>query len=177
MFIDLWDKALLPLLVIAGYQAAKYRPGPARTACRAAAALSAVVFASLVVSGAWRPSPAVADYHRYASHGLVILDWLLVFPAIGAAARLDFSRRPWRTTGQIIGLVAVLGFTLLTAFTGYLGPSHEPNQAGEVQAEETHNRFLVLHCVALPAIVAAITAAWLWSFRVPKSPESHRLSP
>src|SRR5688572_7091594 len=113
MLSELWKDALVALLVIAGYQWAGRRPTAARRAARAAAAISATVLASVILSGAWRPSPDVVAYHRGASHGLVILDWLFVFAVIGVAARLSFTRRPWHAVGKILVLVLVLCFTFL----------------------------------------------------------------
>jgi len=126
------------------------------------------LLASVVFSGVWRPSPAVVDYHRYAVQGLVIFNWIFVFLSIGIASRLGFREHPWRTPAQITGLVAVLGFTLLSAIAGYLEPTHVELRPDDFVGEETHHRFLVLHCVALPVLVSALTFAWFRSFRAHK---------
>jgi hypothetical protein len=163
-----WKDALVPLLIIAGYVAARLRPDGARRAGRAAFVLSAALLASIVICGIWRPSPGVVAYHRWAAHGLVILNWMVVFPAIGIAAYLGFKQRPWCTTGQIIGLVALLGFTLLSAITGYQGPTYQEFRAGNFVDDEMQNRFIVLHCVALPITVTLLSIGCFWSFRLAK---------
>jgi hypothetical protein len=176
LMTEWWREALIPLLVFGGYQWAANCPTAARRAAQAAAAISATMLTSVVLSGVWRPSPEVVAYHHWGAHGLIILDWLLVFPAIGIAARLSFPRQPWQGARRILVLALVLGLTFLTALTGYLGPSHDEER---LRVEETQNRFAVLHLSTLPSIVVALTFVWFWTFRTPKPTpfESETMTP
>ena len=67
----------------------------------------------------------------------------------------DLNWTTMKTHWKKVALLGLLGIFLLAAFTGYLGPSHRVQQL-----EETHNRFVVLHCFVLPAISAHLLVVW-----------------
>lgn len=110
-----------------------------------------------------RPSvEGIAWGHRWGGHLLVIAVWLVaVSIALGPTIERAVRRRRW-----LIGLAqgtlgfAAVGLAILTALTGYLGPSHGPIDSMTLQ------RFRVLHLGVFPALLAVALAGWWKMSRV-----------
>lgn len=58
-----------------------------------------------------------------------------------------------------MALLILLGLQFLAALTGYLGPSHT-----QARGEETLNRFIGLHVVALPVLIGCLLLECYWFF-------------
>lgn len=93
--------------------------------------------------------------------------WLASPSVIGMVWAKNFSER-WPAAVAKTALMLVLcGAILLATFTGYLRPS--PAEPG-FGAEESRNRFLILHMIALPVAIAGLLGGWLWLLRNPVQP-------
>jgi hypothetical protein len=75
-------------------------------------------------------------------------------------AQRSLRHRPIRTIALGCFLLLNLGMAILTSFTGYMGPLHDP-----LLSEETRTRFFVLHQVVLPAILFGFVVVWWQGLR------------
>jgi len=91
--------------------------------------------------------------------------------AIGVLLERSLHRRAFLTVIQGLALFAFLGLSFLTGFTGYLGPSFQPDVD-----EEARLRFSVLHLVVLPALIGALIVVWAWLFRAGSGQETDALA-
>ncbi|MEX0712402.1 MAG: hypothetical protein WD278_08630 [Pirellulales bacterium] len=137
------------------------RPELARKSARILALMLAILLAPLAVAG-WlhQAAPQAALLHRWGGHAFVILAWLSVPFSVGALLQRSVRRRPFSAALQALLLLAFLGLSILAGFTGYMGPTHV-----QPADQETQMRFTVLHLFALPGLIGAAAAAWLWLFR------------
>jgi hypothetical protein len=147
------------IIAVAWYVAAMWGE-LARKIARLLPIAPGIVFGILIVSGWGRALGAAGDAHRWVGHAFVIVLWLCVPFAIGALLRLYFRSRPVVAIVQLVTLLLVLCIGLLASFTGYLGPSHI-----DAIAQETHNRFVILHLYFLPALFLVLLIEWWWFFR------------
>lgn len=108
------------------------------------------------LTGLWRlwagGDSSIAAVHRWSGHALVIAFWCLLAAAVGAGMA-SLRCRPCAAISAVLLVLACFLLVLVESFTGYLSP-----QAGErgAVAEETLNRFYVLHCVLLPFLILAM---------------------
>lgn len=93
--------------------------------------------------------------HRWIAHALVALAWCSAVSAIGATIA-SIRRSPVAAIGSGSYVIAVALLVILESFTGYLGKTL---REGQLHAEETSNRFYLLHCAMLPCVTLAVTAA------------------
>lgn len=149
----------LAFLMLAGWYTSARWPEATRQAALMASLVCALCFAPVVASGLLRDYGALPEMHKWSAHVLVILLWLAIPFASGAALERHLKSRPLPTIAQVLALLLLLGAALLASFTGYVGPTHVQHIR-----QETLNRFLVLHCVALPILMGILLAAWFWSF-------------
>lgn len=102
------------------------------------------------LTGFWRFQAAadsgIAAVHRWSGHGLVIVFWCLNVAMVGAGIA-TIRRRPFAAIGAVLLFLAYFLLVLVESFTGYLPPA--PEHRGPA-AEETMNRFYVLHCAFFP---------------------------
>ncbi|MCL4116671.1 UNVERIFIED_CONTAM: hypothetical protein GTU68_013977 [Idotea baltica] len=124
------------------------------------------------------------EIHRWGAHAMVITVWLHMYRVF-----LTGSYKPPREFNWVIG-VLLLVLTLLLSFTGYLLPWDQlaiwaitvgsnmaratPFLGGDAKflllgsrfvGEATLNRFYILHCVAIPIVVAGLIAIHFWRVR------------
>ena len=102
--------------------------------------------------------PLLPEFHRWTAHLLVLLCGVVMAASI--ALLLRFFRRRLGTVLLLclisLGAMAVIS---LASFTGYLRPFAPGTQ------KETRSRFLMLHCVTLPIVLAAIVPFWISTVR------------
>lgn len=156
---------LFPAIVVVAWFLSRKRPEWVRKVCRF---LAFVVFCQLfaiALTGIFREG--TVEMHKWIGHGLQITVWLSVPICIGSTLQRNSARRKISAVCQTFLLLGVLGAALLAALTGYLGPSHRENIS-----EESLNRFVILHQIALPAAMATLCLAWLWCFRRDERGES-----
>jgi hypothetical protein len=147
-------------MAVCGWKAVEHRPDAARKVTRTFPLVAAALVGWLTVTGFVVTDSPVPTSHRGAANVLTVQLWLCVPFAIGGLFQGAVRYGVWRTAIQFLILLMVLGLGFLTAFTGYLGPTH----TGPV-GEETRNRFEVLHKYALPGLLTALLAEWWWFFR------------
>lgn len=135
--------------------------GLARKAARFSAAIYLAGLLCSAATGVGRASNsgAMGTVHKWTGHALVVVTWVSIPLSVGVVLARNFRRSAWIALAQAVVLAALIGITMLAAITGYLGPSRgDPS-------EETINRFVVLHKVALPFIAAVLAVGWIWFFR------------
>jgi hypothetical protein len=130
------------------------------TIARTMAATLGAALGILLVSGLGNLAGPLGQVHRWTAHGLVILLWLCLPFAIVVLLVQKLRQLPFASIGQALALLFCLPVSLVTAFTGYLGPFQNPDLD-----EATRNRFNVLHMVVLPSILAALFVSWFFIFR------------
>jgi quinol-cytochrome oxidoreductase complex cytochrome b subunit len=94
--------------------------------------------------------------------------WVLAPFSVGVTLEQNLRDKKGRAIAQTLLLCSLLGLVLLSAMTGYLGPSHVTDIS-----DETFNRFTVHHMFVLPALLAFCIIAWYWLYRphTPKMPQ------
>jgi hypothetical protein len=155
--IDLLKILLLPLLAALGWWIKATLP---RIGGLLNLGAASVVLALWLLDSLLGIFAGTAGLHRLLAHAALIAIWIAVPLALGlflqdAVATGDSTSG----MGAIVSFLA-LPFSLLTAATGYLGPTHA--------ATTTHPiRFGVLHLLVGPGLSTALMIAWLLSsFRV-----------
>jgi hypothetical protein len=126
--------------------------------------VSAVGLVALSVSGVLHGIAEVGLFHRWLAHGTFIFNGLTATMICGVLVQMRQRNPSVRLTLGIVLLVLLVFATWLGAVTGYLEPSGE-----DLVAQETRNRFIVLHFFFFPACIAALLAATsrvVWSDRV-----------
>jgi hypothetical protein len=116
----------------------------------------------LVLSGIANELRALAEVHRWTAHALVILAWTGGPIAIGSQWQQKALKQPVGCIGNTLFVLVVIAVTFMATFTGYLGPIGNPDSGAD-----THRRFIVLHMIVLPAILAALLGGWLRAFQKP----------
>jgi amino acid transporter len=148
---------LPPIPTVITWLASRRDHDQARKLARALVILPALILLALVVSGSLPPDPAAADFHRWSGHALVIAMWLCVAFAVGVVLQSQIRTHPAVAIAHSLLLVFALAVTLLASFTGYIDTSQA--------AEETKNRFIILHFYALPIAIAVLLCLWPTLFR------------
>ncbi len=151
---------LLPLIALGGYLLAKRWPTVARRSCEGMLFVSAVSLSTLAISGAWHGNRATGQLHRWLGHILVIIVWLSVPAMCGIFFRWRYQLKTPRMTVAIVFLILLLVATVLGSMTGYLDWVGD-----DLAAQESHNRFVVLHFFFFPACMAALLAGIWWTAR------------
>jgi hypothetical protein len=105
-----------------------------------------VIFGCMILAN---DEPPLFVAHRWLGHFLVMIVWLLTSVNLALVIR-NFRRS--RGTAVLFGLVSctVLAIVLLASFTGYLDPF------GPGADVETRNRFVLLHEVVPPVLLAIL---------------------
>jgi hypothetical protein len=131
--------------LLAGWFALRFFP----IVCRTVAVLLPLAATLLVVSLAATGLLASVDQvHRWTGHGYFILMWLAIPFSIEFLIYNKIRVTPVAALFQSFILLLCLPVAFVAGVTGYLGPGHNPDVIGE-----TYRRFLVLHCVGLPAVI------------------------
>ena len=148
-----------------GWMTSRAWPHRARVIARCFPVVAGVFLAVLLISGFSHHVTSLNEIHRWAGHGLVTLVYLCVAFSLGILLHQKITRRPVLAVVQSLTLLFCIAMTLSASFTGYLdaGPVPDP-----VIAEETHNRFVVLHLVVQPTFLAILFVAWFFMFRSPR---------
>jgi hypothetical protein len=119
----------------------------------------------LLISGFSHHATSLNEIHRWMGHGLVTLVYLCVAFSLGILLHQKITRTPVLAVVQSLTLLFCLAMTLSASFTGYLDADPVPDP---VVAEETHNRFVVLHLVIQPTLLATLFVAWFFMLRAPR---------
>jgi hypothetical protein len=151
-----------------GWMTSRAWPLRARVIARYFPTVAGVFLVVLLISGFARPATTLNEVHRWAGHGLVILVYLCVAFSLGVLLHQKITASPILAVVQSLALLFCLAVTLSASFTGYLDADPVPDPA---IAEETHNRFIVLHLIVQPTFLAMLFAAWFFMFGAP-----HRLA-
>jgi quinol-cytochrome oxidoreductase complex cytochrome b subunit len=157
---------LLPAIVVAAWLISSRYPERARQAARLFGVILAVGFLATTATGLERLTNPDST-HRWFGHGSLIVAWLAAPFAIGVILQRRIRQRPISAIFQTFMILAAVGLNLLGGFTGYLGPSTQPNvETGDTRlVEETINRFYVMHTVVLPCLYFAFVGIWISIFR------------
>ena len=157
---------LLPAILVAAWLISSHYPERARQAARLLGFILAIGLIAMAATGYERLENPDST-HRWFGHGSLIVAWLAAPFAIGVILQRRIRLRPILAILQSFMILAAVGLNLEGGFTGYLGPSTQPNvEAGnERLAEETINRFYVLHAVVLPCLYFAFLGIWIAIFR------------
>jgi hypothetical protein len=166
--IVFWCIPLLnfPPLIFLGWATSRAWPSHSRVIARLLAIAAGACLGILLLSGLLIVNGVHNEIHHWAGHGIVMLIYPSSAFSLGVLLQQKLQRRPVAAIAQSFALLFCLALTLSTSFTGYLDV--EPSSDSRI-AQETHNRFMVLHLVLQPAIIAAMLAVWHLSFR------SHRI--
>ncbi len=138
-----------------------YAPATVRFVVEGILWLIAALLGAEFISGIARiliRDPLVPGFHRWTGHLLVSLCWLVMAASVVLSVRHFQQRRGTSILFLSVSLAALVLINL-ASFTGYLRP------LAPGTLEETKNRFLVLHCVALPSILAVIVPVWILMIR------------
>jgi hypothetical protein len=148
-----------------GWMTSRAWPQRARVIARYFSVVAGLFLTVLLVSGFSYDVTSLNEIHRWAGHGLVILVYLCVAFSLGILLHQKITGRPVLAVVQSLALLFCLAMTLSASFTGYLDadPVSDP-----IIAEETHNRFVVLHLVVQPTLLATLFEAWFFMFRAPR---------
>lgn len=103
--------------------------------------------------------PLLPEFHRWTAHLLVLFCWIVMAASIALLTRCFRERLGTSLLLCMISLVAT-AVVFLASFTGYLRP-FAPGRPPEAK-----NRFLMLHCLVMPGVLAAIVPFWLWTVRL-----------
>ncbi len=103
-------------------------------------------------------APLLADVHRWAGHLLVPISSFVLTASVVLLLRHVRQRLGTFIQFCLISFAAV-ATVMLATFSGYV----RPFAPGIL--EETRNRFLLLHCFALPGIFVALVPAWMSTVR------------
>jgi cytochrome bd-type quinol oxidase subunit 2 len=153
-------------LIVAGGFASHRQPEATRRVARGMAALALVTLALLVVTGLMRPRGTESEIHRWGAHLFVMFLSMGLAFSWGVLLQSQLRSRPWATSLRSLALFACAVVAMLASVTGYLGPGHDPTAA-----EESHNRFVVLHAFMLPTVLGLLLVAWWRSFTPPRTAE------
>jgi len=148
-------------LVFLGWATSRAWPHAARIACRSQPLIAGAMLGVLFTSGLLPARISTLDVHRWSGHGLLILQYLSVPFSLGVLLHRKLMQRPVIAVLQSLTLLLCLAVSFFAAFTGYLDVDPVPDQ---VIAQETHNRFVVLHMFLLPMILAATLTIWHFAF-------------
>ena len=133
---------------------ARFSPWAARVFSLLMPLLGIAILAVLGLTGVLRRP---VDAHLWIGHYYVIYFWLAVPIATGFLLQSKLRARPFVACLQCGVLWMGIGLSLLAGFTGYLGPTHNPQPL-----DETHRRFVLLHSIVLPGLLAGVQVLWLW---------------
>lgn len=151
---------LFPFLMVVGWMVSARRAEVARRSVRLLSMIVATIFVIIVATGLARNELGRLNVHLWAGHAIVIAMWLIAPYSMGVALQVNLRRRPAFAILQVIIVILLLAAVLLASFSGYLAPSDVDGIA-----EETRNRFTVLHLVATPLLVAILLGTWCLTFR------------
>jgi hypothetical protein len=158
--------ANLPVLIALGWTASRAWPSQTRAICRYLPIATALLLGALAISGIWRLSGNVGDFHRWTGHLLVLLMWLCVPFSLGCLWHQKARSRPILTLCQSVSLLLCMLMTLSASMTGYL--DKDPVPYPEI-AEETHNRFVALHFFIQPIFITSMLVVWNIAFWSPRN--------
>jgi len=145
-----------------GWTTSRAWPRRARMIARYFPVIAGTFLTGLLISGFSRHVTSLNKIHHWAGHGLVTLVYLCVAFSLGVLFHQKITRRPILAFVQSLALLFCLAMTLSASFTGYLDVDPVPDP---VIAEETHNRFVVLHLVVQPMLLATLFVAWFFMLR------------
>ncbi|QDU94538.1 hypothetical protein [Lignipirellula cremea] len=157
--MDLLRLLLIPLLLAMGWFLSAGLGAPLSRVVGMLPVVATSVFLATLISGITRTPSEGSSVHGLCGHLMLIVLWLLVPFSIGVAVQRNIFRRPGLAMLQSLVLLALLGLTLLTTFTGYLWPG-----LADALQEERRHRWIVLHLFVLPVLLAVLIAAWYWLF-------------
>lgn len=146
----------LVLAVIGGFVGRRW-PEPANLAACVGGAVLLLMMLLLALTGVGHDTTPQDEVHRWTGHGMVIVLWWLAPFSLGVALGDSRSRGCFMTGSAVLLVVATVIMVLFTSFTGYLYPHDRPPNA-----EETANRFWVLHGVVMPAITFLMLLGWMF---------------
>ncbi|WP_254509642.1 hypothetical protein [Anatilimnocola floriformis] len=119
----------------------------------------------LLLTGLVRNLVPHVDLHRWSGHAIVIFLWLAVPFAAGVVLERNWRRPSSMVILHFLALLAVLAIGLITAISGYLGPSNSAADGVAAMAEETAKRFDTLHKCVLPGVFSVLLVQWWRIFR------------
>lgn len=169
--VGLW---LFPLvnflaLVFLGWASSRAWPSVTRRTALWMPLVAGVLWAVLIATGIPPIRSSTGQVHQWCGLMIVTLLYCCVGFALGVLWRQKMARRPLLAVGQSFALLFCLAVTFSASLTGYL--DRDPVPDPEI-AEETHNRFVVLHMFVLPALIAMMLAIWHFAFLPPHEPQT-----
>jgi quinol-cytochrome oxidoreductase complex cytochrome b subunit len=151
---------LFPALIAIGWASSRRQPSVSRIVARCSALVIGIALGLITISGLLQSIMELAGLHKWSGHGLLILIWLSVPFSIGVLLQQRSMQYPARTIGYSLAMLLALVAAFLGSITGYLGPS-----GNREIGEKARNRFIVLHCFVLPAVLAALICVWIYALR------------
>lgn len=152
--------ALFPAIIVGAWFWSRDSAVLARNVARSLSVFMAGVLACLIVTGGLHADRLAGRVHLWSGHGLTIAVWLAAPFAMGVVLQQSIRQRPVAAIVQCLGLLLLLGLTVLEGASGYLGPTH----AIDID-EETYNRFIILHVYTFPGAIGAGLMCWFWLLR------------
>jgi hypothetical protein len=148
---DLLKFLLLPILVATGWILGFRWPRLCELVNQGGALALLACWLVEAVAGVFAGPEGV---HRLLAHGVVGFAWVLTPLAIGIFLQEGVSRREGRGIVGALAAGATMLAVLITAITGYLGPTRAAT------GPQNLLRFELLHLVAAPGFAAAAMILW-----------------
>jgi hypothetical protein len=117
------------------------------------------IWCIVIVTGIWRSDPLTNLIHGKAAHGIVIAIWLGGFFAFGVGIQQSQARGIPFSLARVAILVFVLLVGIVGSFTGYMGPTRDPEQP-----IDSYHRFVVLHQFVLSTLLFILLSLWVRMF-------------
>ncbi len=158
----------IPLLGVASWVLSAQSPERVRQFAQILVCAAGVVWGGLVATGIeWQPSSIASLIHESLGHLLAPLVAVATGVCVGWWVHRDFRCHPFRSVAWFLLFLVVLAASLSNERTGYLGETHTEFRHSLGLTEipwslEQKIRFNVLHRMAVPVLLGALLAPWVY---------------
>jgi len=126
------------------------------------------LLAGLLITGSHSLDAPPRETHRWLAHAMVVVAWIASWFSLGVLIARGRDGSWPRFACKAMLLLLPLGLVVLNSFTGYLLP-RDQSSSERLVSGDTLNRFIVLHMIAVPSLIALSLVGWCNAFRRKRS--------